>query len=93
MQTVHQECHIILARMTGLLRLGNLTDWADGLERLGYKMVGDPDATTVRILSLYGGMGSLNDLVLYKDGAVLSKENVELDDLRSRLYDLCHDKN
>ncbi|WP_425319215.1 DUF6966 domain-containing protein [Chromobacterium violaceum] len=41
-------------------------------------------------LSLYGGMGSLNDLILYKDGQPLAKENVELDSFRIKLHALCH---
>ena len=38
---------------------------------------------------MYSGMGSLNDVVLSKDGKILKKENDNLDDLRERLYQLC----
>jgi hypothetical protein len=36
------------------------------------------------------GMGSLNDLILYRNGTLLVNENNELDALRSQLYELCH---
>ena len=39
-----------------------------------------------KILKVYGGMGSFNDLVLHKDNSPLGKENNELDKLRKKLY-------
>ncbi|WP_411675538.1 DUF6966 domain-containing protein [Achromobacter insolitus] len=44
-------------------------------------------------LSLYGGGGSLNDVVLYRDGKVLVAENGEFDLLRSKLYEICKELN
>ncbi|MGH8780352.1 DUF6966 domain-containing protein [Paraburkholderia sp.] len=79
----------ILASMTNLLRLGRLDDWAHALERCSHDFVVDPSATCARVVSMYGGMGSLNDLVLYRNGQPLIKENNELDALRAELYDLC----
>lgn len=38
-----------------------------------------------------GGMGSLNDLVLHKDGKPLIKENNQLDALKDQLFDICMD--
>lgn len=74
--------------MIDLLRLGELDDWARALEGVRDELQGNPDAAIAKVLSMYGGMGSLNDLVLYKDGQVLAQENDELDALRSRLYKL-----
>ena len=39
-----------------------------------------------RILSIYGGMGSFSDLVLFREMKVLIKENEYLDELRRELY-------
>ena len=39
-----------------------------------------------KILKLYGGMGSFNDLVLYKNGVLCKKENNILDELRNKFY-------
>lgn len=38
------------------------------------------------ILNVYAGMGSFNDLVLYRDGKICMEENNELDRLRTGLY-------
>ena len=38
---------------------------------------------------MYGGMGSLNDIVLYVNGRLSIEENNEFDVLRAQLYDLC----
>lgn len=81
----------VLKRMAELLRIGALHDWANALEKFRGEMASDPDATAARIVAMYGGMGSLNDLILYKDGQPLVAENVELDDLREQLYQLCHE--
>ena len=86
-----QNIQMLLLRMAELLRLGGIADWADdALENYHNEMAEEPNITTGRILSLYGGMGSLNDLVIYNNGIPLVDENNELDALRSQLYELCH---
>jgi hypothetical protein len=44
------------------------------------------DAASLVMRNLFGGMGSLNDLVMQKEGKILIKENDKLDLLRNRLY-------
>jgi len=39
------------------------------------------------ILTIYGGMGSFNDLVLYKDDKLLQQDTIRLDSLRQKLFD------
>lgn len=75
--------------MSQLLRLGGFEDWAVALEALRSEIAIDQSATLASIISMYGGMGSLNDLILYKDGQPLARENAEFDVLRSRLFTLC----
>lgn len=41
-----------------------------------------------RFLGLFGGMGSLNDLVLWREGDPLRAENERLDELLSRAWTL-----
>jgi hypothetical protein len=84
-----QELVLVLTRMTELLRLGSRGNWGDALEKHRSALSTDLTATASRILAMFGGMGSLNDVVLYKDGQPMGNENRELDSLRSRLYDLC----
>ena len=38
---------------------------------------------------MYGGMGSLNDVVLYRNGQPLIEENIAFSALKSELFDLC----
>lgn len=84
-----ESIQAILLKMTELLLIGGLADWAGALQKCQNEIVADPSATTGKILSLYGGMGSLNDLILYSNGTLLKNENNELDSLRSQLYDSC----
>lgn len=84
-----QEIEGTLARMAELLRLGGVPDWAAALETVKHEITVDQSAALAKIVSMYGGMGSLNDLVLYKGIQPLVRENNEFDGLRSKLYQLC----
>ena len=84
-----QEIRTTLERMAELLRQAGIADWASSLESIKQELVVDERTALVKIISMYGGMGSLNDLVLYKDGRVLVTENNEFDLLRSKLHGLC----
>ena len=86
-----QNIETVLARMVELLRLGGFNGWANALEKFRGEIANAPSVTAARILSMYGGMGSLNDLILYGNGQPLVAENAELDALRSELYQLCHE--
>ncbi|MNV67065.1 hypothetical protein D3C71_1598490 [compost metagenome] len=75
--------------MIELLRLGAFDDWAVMLEKIKVEFDMDQMHMASRLLSLYGGMGSLNDVVLYNRHQPLVAENNEFDELRTRLYELC----
>lgn len=83
-----EEMSAVLARMVELLHLAHMDKWVMSLE--GCRQLLQQDATEARrhIRGSYGGTGSLNDVVLQKDGAALHAENDEFDRLRSRLYEL-----
>lgn len=49
----------------------------------------DPRNVAREFLAAYGGMGSFNDLVLYRDGRLLGSETESLDRLRGRIFDVC----
>jgi hypothetical protein len=53
--------------MTELLRLGSHGNWGDALEKERSALSTEPTATASSILRMFGGMGSLSDVVLYKD--------------------------
>ncbi len=88
MTAVH-EMRNTLDRMVALLRLGEPSTFPRSLEQAVSRLESDLPYSVHRILSLYGGMGSLNDVVLYRGNQLLVEENNEFDVLRSKLYDLC----
>lgn len=78
-----------LKRMIELLRMGgDVEGWAAALEGIRADFHSDPKYASSKLMSMYGGMGSLNDLVLYSDGQALVVENNEFDFLRAQLYEL-----
>lgn len=79
----------ILKRMSFLFECGGELRWADSFGRLRGELAESPGDVVAKILQSFGGMGSLNDIVLYKDGDVMISETNELDALRGALYDLC----
>lgn len=79
-----------MARLSAVLRKAAQTRWADLIDSIRQELAEDPDQAISRTLRLYGGAGSLNDVVLYRDGQPLFQENQELDALRTRLFDLVH---
>ncbi|MDU4842434.1 MAG: hypothetical protein E6X49_15000 [Leclercia adecarboxylata] len=77
-----------MQRMATLLELGGYAEWSASIFKLAKKYELDPDNTKHIFLNFYGGMGSLNDLVLYRNGKVLMDENDELAQLRRDLFNL-----
>lgn len=80
---------LILIRMVELLRVGgDAGGWCSALDGVRADFHRDPEYASSRLLSMYGGMGSLNDVVLYRGGQPMVAENNEFDMLRVRLYGL-----
>ncbi|WP_152531707.1 DUF6966 domain-containing protein [Pseudomonas syringae] len=87
--TLLKDSDAVVARMIELLRLGACDDWAIALERIRMNSGKNSSEKASRLLAMYGGMGSLNDIVLYKNAQPLVEENNEFDMLRSQLYEIC----
>lgn len=85
------KIQLVLSNLTMLLQNGGENDWAHLLNQLNRNIEIDPDAAFSKLFSIFGGMGSFGDIVLYRDGQPLIAENNELSELRSNLYDLCHE--
>ena len=78
----------IMSRIAELLRSADEQAWAVTMDRLREQLrVETPDAR-YQITRLFGGMGSISDVVLYRDGRLLTNENDELHRLLSTLH--CH---
>ncbi|WP_371231661.1 hypothetical protein [Pseudomonas sp. QE6] len=86
---MQNDVGVILKRMVELLRLGGADDWAAALENVRENFDEDPVRMSSKLISMYGGMGSLNDIVLYGERKVLIAENNEFESLRERLYEIC----
>ncbi|WP_410457938.1 DUF6966 domain-containing protein [Pseudomonas fluorescens] len=83
------ELTAIMLRISELLRLGDRLDWATLLDEYRAELPHNTTDTLSKISLLFGGMGSINDIVLYKNGQPMIKENNELDQLLSKLHDRC----
>jgi hypothetical protein len=76
----------LLSEIEHLLRQYNQNQWANLLRRANILVGSDPIGGRSDILGLYGGMGSLTDLILYANGLPLVEENNRLQELREQLY-------
>ncbi|WP_177735115.1 DUF6966 domain-containing protein [Flavobacterium inviolabile] len=69
-----------------LTEVGEL-NWAKCFENFISELELSKDNSAYRkIISIYGGMGSFDDLILYKDGVLCQKENDTLHTLKKELY-------
>lgn len=77
-----------MGRMIELLSASGQSQWAKALTNA---ISEEESGQSVErfVLSLYGGMGSLNDVVLYVNGEAIVQLNDEFDGLRTRVFELC----
>jgi hypothetical protein len=72
-------------------RLEGLDDfWAHNVRKAADEVSCSDVHGLSRFLSFFGGMGSLNDLVLQRNGQVLRAQNDQLDALRSNAWNLAN---
>ncbi|WP_442965738.1 MULTISPECIES: DUF6966 domain-containing protein [unclassified Pseudomonas] len=72
------------------IRALNIADHFPGPEQKGGRPLPQDTAYALfHLISLYGGMGSINDVVLYENAKPLLDENNELQGLLSDLHQLC----
>jgi len=83
------EIRIIVARVSDLLAEAGNQNWLSAFQKFSMELNDHPARAIAQIISVYGGMGSFNDIVLYEDGQPNTAWNVELDALREALYRLC----
>lgn len=80
-------------RITGLLSDLGEDSWLRSFEYFIAELEEHEDTAVYRkIISIYSGAGSFNDLVLYRDGKICIEENNELSRLRSSLYNSIAEK-
>ena len=86
---LHPDVEALLRTMRALeQRLAGHDDfWADHVRRAADEVATSDAHGVQRFLRLFGGMGSLNDLVLHQYGNPLHAENDQLDALRTRAWE------
>lgn len=80
----------ILYQMTEIVRGTNAEQWGASFDELRSELFVDRDNSIYKCRRLFGGMGSLNDVILMSTGIVLVDKNEKLDSLRSSLFQLVH---
>jgi hypothetical protein len=79
----------VMSRIADLLRGANEHAWAATMDRHREQLRVETAEARYQITRLFGGMGSISDVVLYRDGHLLTHENNELHQLLSTLYSHC----
>lgn len=86
----------VIEKIIELLVSVGESNWANAFnqfrERCNNPDVENLECLRTEILRIYGGMGSFNDLVLYKQGQPMTKENQKLDELRKELFHILKDR-
>jgi hypothetical protein len=85
--TLHPELEElvgVLAEMSVLLRRYDDEFWAANVDRCRNWIEQSDFYGVVQLRELYGGMGSLNDVVLQRDGVMPVSDNERFDALRAR---------
>ena len=83
-----QDMQAILEQMIDLTGRADEIDWMRVFSELNAELNVDPNAASAKIRQLFGGAGSLNDLVLHANGRPMRVENDLLDASRVRLFAL-----
>ncbi|MGF6394551.1 DUF6966 domain-containing protein [Pseudomonas plecoglossicida] len=81
------EIGVVLGRIAELLRDGERSGWADAIERCRARLSGDSEQLRDGIRGMFGGMGSISDQVLYRDGGLLVEATDELHELLGWVYE------
>jgi len=84
-----KEIKEIMLKIISILLDAGMEDWSAAITKLSHEMDVDPDCAKKKVLRLYGGMGSFNDIVIYKNGELLIEKTNEFDELKTNLFELC----
>lgn len=86
---LHSEVEELLNEMRDLERFlaqHGETFWSKNINQAAEEVEKSDAHGLERFLRMFGGMGSLNDVVLHRDGQPLRVENDQLDLMRSRAW-------
>jgi hypothetical protein len=78
----------LCTKILGILNTSDERMWADVFKYLLEELeIKAPKEMAREILKIYQGMGSFNDLILYKNGVICFEETVAIDKLRKELFE------
>lgn len=83
------EAKAIVAAIREILEQCGENEWSKTFKYFGDRMDAEGEDVKREIRSIYGGMGSFGDVVVYREGRADRFLNDKLDALRHRLYELC----
>lgn len=78
----------LIVEIAALLRDEKVDQWSAAFKKFAAGWPSDPDHAAADILAAYGGLGSFNDVVLYRNGKPSFVQNQRLDALRTELFTL-----
>ncbi|CAM3123250.1 DUF6966 domain-containing protein [Asticcacaulis taihuensis] len=90
---LHPDVAELLEALRGLERLlfeQGINTWAARLKQAADNIEKSDAYGLQQFLSMFGGMGSLNDLILSQDGKLPIEENEQLNSLRSKAWSLAN---
>lgn len=79
----------LLTAMAALLSEYGEQSWGAAFAQLADEYADDPKGVAGRVRASFGGMASLNDIVLYRDGSAAIDATQQLDELRHKVYEAC----
>lgn len=86
------EIQETLQEISKILIDANINDWSRSIIKLSKEIVENTEEAKKKILRLYGGMGSFNDILIYEEGNLSKEKTEKLDTLRLKLFGMCQNE-
>lgn len=83
------EIQETIQEISKILLDANINEWGRSMLKLSKEIEENTEETKKKILRLYGGMGSFNDILIYEEGKISKEKTEKLDSLRLKLFDMC----
>ncbi|WP_163121517.1 DUF6966 domain-containing protein [Acinetobacter portensis] len=84
-----EELKSVIQKLIKLFKEQNYKNWEEEYTKILFYIDDDLEYAKYKIRRTFGGMGSMNDIILYDNGNLLIEENRFLDELRYQLFELC----
>jgi hypothetical protein len=85
-----EQLAIRLGRLEDHLAKNGASNWATSISRCRAAVENSDARGLGSFMGMFGGMGSLNDLVLHRNGTPMVEENDQLQRLKNDAWSLAH---